>query len=181
MPIYTKNGDDGTTNTIGNERKSKSSLVFEVLGTLDELNSVLGVLASEINFSEEAKDFIHQTQSNLFKIGSLVANPNSRSMDFDWLEDQIITLEKRIDEMDDELPLLKKFILPGGSNQAAKVHLSRSVCRRLERRVVYYYENTPVNKENFVLMYINRLSDFLFTLARYINLKLNHEEKVWKG
>lgn len=180
MSIYTKNGDNGTSYIIGRRDISKSQPIFDVLGTLDELNSILGIAISEVPFSNEAEDFLLSIQKNLFRVGSLVGNSNADLDQYSWLEGEILKLENAIDETEKQLPKLTRFILPGGSQGAAKLHLARAVCRRLERRVVEFYESSEKGVSKFVLMYINRLSDFLFVLARYINLKLNYEEKTWK-
>lgn len=180
MAIYTKNGDGGNSIIIGKDRISKSNPAFEVLGTIDELNSSLGIVISDSQFSEEATDFLCGIQSNLLKLGSLISNVKI-SGSYEWLKEELESLEDKIDGMENELPKLTKFILPGGSNEASYIHLSRSICRRLERVIVSYYEDPRVDRQDFVLMYINRLSDFLFTLARYINFKLGYEEKIWKN
>lgn len=180
MTIYTKSGDNGTSFIIGKDEISKSDPTFEVFGTLDEMNSVLGFVISDSRFSSEAKNFLSDIQSNLFKIGSLIGASNLPDS-YLWLKNKTLRLEDKIDDMEEKLPDLNKFILPGGSKEASKIHMARSVCRRLERVVVSFYENQKIEKQDFVLMYINRLSDFLFCLARYINFKLDYDETTWKN
>ncbi len=179
MAVYTGTGDSGNTSLLGGVRKPKSEIVFNVLGSLDEFNATLGLLVSEVSFTNESKDFIVQIQRDLFKVGSLIANAKADNLSFNWLYSRTQVLESYIDEMEVELPELKNFILPGGSKGSAYTHLSRTICRRLERELVAYFSEELPGKE-FVLRYTNRLSDFLFTLARYLNFKDNIGDIIWK-
>ena len=178
MAIYTGRGDSGDTSLIGNIRESKASPVFDVLGMLDEFNATLGLILAEIKFTTEARDFLINTQRDLFKIGSLIANPKSTDQSFEWLEGRTTLIENYIDEMEKKLPELRNFILPGGTEGWAKVHLSRTVCRRLERDLVNYFDKNLMGKQ-YVIKFVNRLSDLLFTLARYLNFTENVEDIIW--
>jgi cob(I)alamin adenosyltransferase len=178
MSIYTRGGDAGNTSLIGDTKSPKDSPIFEVLGTLDEFNATLGILIADIAFSKEATDFLIGVQRDLFKIGSLLANPKSKKSHFMWLKKRIITIERYIDDLDKILPKLENFVLPGGSSGSAKIHLSRTVCRRLERGMVTHLKVVETGKEQ-VIPYINRLSDLLFVLARYLNFNENVEDVIW--
>lgn len=178
MAVYTGTGDSGKTSLIGNTRESKGSPVFNVLGTLDEFNATLGLALSDIEFTDEARTFLINAQRDLFNIGSLVANPKSTDKDFEWLEAKTKTLENHIDEMEAKLPKLHNFILPGGTKGSARVHFSRTVCRRLERELVVYLEGSSTGKQH-IIKFVNRLSDFLFTLARFLNFTENVEDIIW--
>jgi cob(I)alamin adenosyltransferase len=175
MKIYTKKGDAGQTHLIGNVSKSKSDPVFDALGSLDELNSFLGVVVSFVDVTKEAKEFFLKTQNSLFDIGALIANPKSQDADFEWLKDLTKEVEDHIDELTSELSPLKNFILPGGSKGSALTHYARAVCRRVERDLVKLRPGNPA------IPYINRLSDFLFTFARYNNLSEGVEDGLWKA
>lgn len=178
MAVYTGTGDSGNTSLIGNVRKSKDSPVFEVLGTMDEFNATLGVILAEIEFSKDAKDFLIGIQSDLFKVGALIANPKVKEAEFDWLGERTSTVEKYIDELEAKLPRLTNFILPGGTPGAARVHFARTVCRRLERNIVNHYDEEKIGKKH-VIRFVNRLSDLLFVLARYLNFNENVEDIIW--
>lgn len=178
MKIYTKTGDDGSTGLFGGGRIDKDDLRIEAFGTVDELNSHLGLLADWISF-EGPKAQLCLIQSNLFIIGSMLAkNPASKNA---WIPDlppnSIHQLETWIDEMDNSLPMLQNFILPGGSALSAQAHICRCVCRRGERRAVSLLKNDSSGIE--ILSYLNRLSDYLFVLSRYLNHELNSPEIPW--
>ena len=179
MKIYTKTGDKGSTSLLGGERISKADLLLDIYGTIDELNSFIGVAASKI--SKEGGIYLESIQKTLFALGSLFAsNPD------DWKKykikndysSEIETLEKEIDRMSDAMPELKNFILPNGE-VGSVIHVCRSVCRRGERNVVRYMNLNDESKSDSALKYLNRLSDYLFTLARYENFKLNIPETIW--
>ena len=178
MAIYTGRGDSGRTSLIGNAREAKNAPVFDVLGMLDEFNATLGIILSGIEFTPEARDFLINIQRTLFKIGSLIANPKTTNANLEWLEAKTALVEKYIDEMEEKLPELRNFILPGGTGGSAKVHFARTVCRRLERTLVTYFDKNPMGKD-YVIKFVNRLSDFLFTLARYLNFTENVEDIIW--
>jgi cob(I)alamin adenosyltransferase len=181
--IYTKTGDEGETSLLGGKRVSKGCVEMEVIGELDELNAALGVVLSFRAERSEAEEslylFLQSIQRDLFKIGSEIAslqtplNENIEKIG----ENKILELENKIDELWSELPELKNFILPGGSAVGAHLHLARTVCRRAERQLVAFGKNTPIRPE--LNKYLNRLSDFLFAAARWVNYKEGiNEEKV---
>ncbi|HPS11843.1 MAG TPA: cob(I)yrinic acid a,c-diamide adenosyltransferase [Prolixibacteraceae bacterium] len=167
--IYTKTGDDGTSGLIGGTRVKKYDLRLEAYGTVDELNSWIGVLLSGLS-EENIVKTLTSIQNNLFVIGSHLATDESRSdlkKHLPCCTDDIQKLETEIDRMQEELPPLKHFVLPGGSIYSGYAHVTRTVCRRAERRVVELSESIPVEKN--ILIFLNRLSDYLFVLSRYIN------------
>lgn len=183
MKIYTKTGDKGETSLLGGKRVSKSCLEMQVIGEVDELNASLGVvvaLLSKIQNEEINKigNFIQSIQRDLFKVGAELAAIQGP------LEDKIEKIDSaRVGEMEvfidqfwGQLPELKNFILPGGSLAGAELHRARTVCRRAERQLVDFSKNASVRSE--LSVYINRLSDFLFATARFINSKERVEEIV---
>lgn len=179
--IYTKTGDEGETSLLGGKRVSKSCVEMEVIGELDEFNAALGVVLSFRAEQSEAEEslylFFQSIQRDLFKIGSEIAslqtplNENIEKIG----ENKILELENKIDELWAQLPELKNFILPGGSAVGAHLHLARTVCRRAERQLVVFGKNTPIRPELY--KYLNRLSDFLFVAARWVNYKAGEIEK----
>ncbi len=177
MKIYTRKGDSGTTMLFGGTRLTKDNIRIEAYGTVDELNSFLGWLADK---EPEFADQIHRIQSTLFDLGSwLATDPSKRDKlqlpRFD--ESEITLLEQWIDQMESELPQLKSFILPGGDESASLAHVCRTVCRRAERRVVAALKDDDLPVP--AISYLNRLSDYLFVLARYILFKKGKQEKPW--
>lgn len=178
--IYTKTGDDGTTGLVGGSRVKKYDVRLEAYGTVDELNAAIGVIRS-YKLPEDVSDILVEIQNKLFNIGSRLAS-DERGEEFtkklSVTEEHISYLEKAIDEMEEELPELTHFILPGGDLAAAQCHVARTVCRRAERRILEFAENEKVQPE--ILKYINRLSDFLFVLARKLSANSGIEEKPWK-
>ncbi|CAF1091412.1 unnamed protein product [Rotaria sp. Silwood1] len=180
--IYTRKGDRGTSSLLssGTNRLSKDSLVFNVLGTIDELSSTIGIVISTCSFPSISKQ-LENIQCALFEIGSCVAAEN-RSSRFTFNNITLIKqLEEEIDKMTDELPPLRNFILPGGSSQTASyVHFSRAVCRRCERLLTKWSNNQIEEQQETVMkIYLNRLSDYLFTLGRYITFKEGHKEILY--
>jgi cob(I)alamin adenosyltransferase len=178
MSVYTKRGDKGKTSLLekNNEQKvriTKDSLIVEALGSVDELNSYLGVVYS---FSESPKlqSIIHTMQTNLLTVGSTVAGAKLK-----FTEKQTKDLEKIIDELEGKLPVLSNFVYPRGTITSANLQYARSLARRCERRVVALSKETPIKPE--ILQYLNRLSDCLFTLAREENWVSGVKEEVWKG
>ncbi len=167
MRIYTRTGDDGTTGLIGGTRVQKDDSRIEAFGTVDELNSWIGLIRSQSESSGEESILIN-IQNKLFAIGSLLATDTSIIRNFsDKLPcspDDILLLENEMDRMLDSLPVQTSFILPGGSNLVSYCHLARTVCRRAERRV--YSLSKKVDLPAELLIYLNRLSDFLFVLSR---------------
>lgn len=178
MKIYTRRGDKGKTGLLGESQVDKDSPRIEAYGTVDETNSVLGV-ASLFLASSRVKSTVKSLQSDLFVVGADLANVSSdnllRMQRSDWER-----LEAWIDDYEKDLPELRNFILPGGSPGAARLHLARTVCRRAERLVVRAMKTDPrINPE--LLIYLNRLSDLLFVLARYENKQAGGTEEIWRG
>ncbi|MGF1670062.1 MAG: cob(I)yrinic acid a,c-diamide adenosyltransferase [Balneolaceae bacterium] len=177
MKIYTKQGDAGMTSLFGGVRTSKNNPRIEAYGTIDELNSVLGIVIS-LNPTEFGKNILNQVQQMLFVVGADLATPEDKKERISRTGKQEITkLELWIDEMQERLPDLKHFILPGGSPVGAHLHLARTVCRRAERMIIGCRQNEPVS-DNLVIL-INRLSDLLFVMARYENYQSGETETPW--
>ncbi len=182
MKIYTRTGDDGTTGLFGGQRVSKSDLRVEAYGTVDELNSVLGV-ARASNPPKALDTILEDLQNELFVLGSDLATPITDKPDKAHVmrlpAGSASRLETLIDRCEEDLTPLKNFILPGGSMTAAQLHLARAVCRRAERlTVALAAQNTTMTEE--VILYLNRLSDLLFTLGRWANTLSDHPETAWK-
>ena len=177
--IYTKTGDLGETSLIGGVRVSKSHIRIESYGTVDELNSYLGLIKDQLS-EVETSDLIYEIQDRLFTIGSVLASdPEKSKMKIPDLHDtDVVVLENAIDKMNEVLPELKSFVLPGGNILASHCHVSRCICRRAERLVVLLAQNAPVPE--LIVTYLNRLSDYLFVLARYIVFKNNCIEVAWR-
>lgn len=179
MKIYTKTGDKGQTSLIGGTRVSKSHDRINAYGTVDELNSYIGLLRDqEVNFAR--KDFLKEIQDRLFTIGAtLASDPQKTSKKIpDLIDSDVTLLEQAMDQMDQQLPEMRSFILPGGHQSVSFCHLARTVCRRAERLVIALAEKEPV--EELVVTYLNRLSDYLFVLSRIMSKELNAEEIPWK-
>ena len=179
MKIYTKTGDSGTTSLFGGKRLTKDDLRVEAYGNVDELNSLLGTVLSEQPPDNIAKKLL-RIQEELFVLGTGLASPGILKVKIPRVKKPFITrLEQEIDSWDKNLPKLRNFILPGGSKVGSQLHLARSVARRAERSIAALSQNEKTNKNAQV--YINRLSDWLFVLARYVNKLEGQEEKIWKG
>lgn len=178
MKIYTKTGDKGQTALIGGTRVPKYHERIEAYGTVDELNSYVGLIFCQ-DIGKEYKMLLKEIQDRLFTIGAVLAtDPEKSRMKLpDLHESDIELLEKEMDKMNDALPPLKHFILPGGNTVVAYCHIARCVCRRAERITLQLAANTEVDKN--VLIYLNRLSDFLFMLSRKLNHDANAEENIW--
>ena len=178
MKIYTKTGDKGYTSLIGGTRVPKHHLRIESYGTVDELNSYIGLIRDQ-QLTDYDKDILKQIQDRLFTIGSsLAADPEkSRMVIPDLHTADIELLEKEMDRMNETLPELRHFILPGGSNTISYCHIARCVCRRAERLSVHLAEESTVDEK--VNIYLNRLSDYLFTLARKVGHDDNVPENQW--
>jgi cob(I)alamin adenosyltransferase len=178
MKIYTKTGDDGATSLFAGGRVRKDHPRVEAYGTVDELNALLGLVRAH-DLPAPAPDWLEGIQNDLFVIGADLATPLDAKVD--WLarldDSAAQRLESHIDRLDEDLPLLRHFILPGGTPAAAHLHVARTVCRRAERIGVTLSEAEKINPN--VLIYLNRLSDFLFTLARWVNLKMGENETKW--
>ena len=174
MKIYTRTGDDGTTGLIGGDRVRKGDARLECYGTVDELNAAIGLVTTSLDATADAAHLpaaLAQVQSELFVIGSYLATPENDPGAQKYLpamdEGMIARLEMEIDQAEAVLPPLKNFILPGGTETAARLHLARTVCRRAERLVSAFAEDRPVH--GVIVTYLNRLSDWLFVQARLAN------------
>ena len=181
MKIYTRKGDKGGTDLFGGGRVDKDHPRVDAYGDVDELNATIGVARAH-NTDARIDEILNGIQRDLFSIGALLATPDREKMQ-QHLEKAVIgdarvkELESFIDECDRDLEPLKAFILPGGSPGAAALHFSRTVCRRTERRVVGIARNTDIPAD--VIVYLNRLSDLLFTLARFANKRAGSAEQNW--
>ena len=174
MKIYTKTGDKGQTSLVGGTRVSKDNAQIEAYGTVDELNSAIGIVAGE---DTVYVDFLQYIQHKLFNIGSVLASEGNLDFELPTVsEEDILLIEKEIDRLNEGLPRLKNFILPGGNVLSAHTHLARCICRRAERRVV-----TLENDEYLIhIRFLNRLSDYLFVLSReYLRLD-GKQEVIWQ-
>jgi cob(I)alamin adenosyltransferase len=177
--IYTKTGDKGQTSLIGGTRLPKHHIRIEAYGTVDELNSHIGLLRDVIS-EEKANALLINIQDRLFTIGShLAADPEKNKMQLPPIfEEDIVALEKAIDDMDAVVPEMKSFVLPGGHVHVSYCHIARCVCRRAERAVLRLAENEKV--EEIHGKYLNRLSDYLFMLSRWLVMELKANEIPWK-
>lgn len=193
MPIYTRKGDKGETSLFGGKRVSKANLRVNAYGTVDELDSLIGLAAAEIQDSklktqkvkERLRVELQMIQSDLLEIGSMLANPTDiprhRKAEKEYLSEvvkHVGEFEREIDQMTGKMPELHNFILPGGGRLGALLHLSRTVCRRAERNIVALRNEENVRAE--ILEYFNRLSDLLFTMARFANYQEGKKETIWK-
>ena len=178
MKIYTKTGDKGETSLIGGTKVPKYHLRIEAYGTTDELNSYIGLIMCQ-SIENHHQQMLKEIQDRLFTIGSsLASDPERSKMKIpDLLTDDILLLETEIDKMNENLPELKHFILPGGNTTVSFCHLARCVCRRGERMVVHLASESLVADK--IPIYLNRLSDYLFVLARKINADANTAENIW--
>lgn len=176
MKIYTKTGDKGTTALLGGKRLSKSDQRIDAYGTVDELNAHIGMLRDqEVNRKRSAE--LIEVQDKLFVIGAMLATaPKAKVKIPKLLESDVEMLERAIDAMDKSLPVMRSFVLPGGHASVSAGHVARTVCRRAERLVVGLDAVEPL-----VIKYLNRLSDYLFTLCRLMSKELGAEEVPWKG
>ena len=177
MKIYTKKGDRGDTSLFGGDIASKADARIDAYGTVDELNSFLGYVLAQ-SLSSESRSLLISVQHDLFVIGADLATPDpdkARIASCD--ESSVEKMELAIDRMEEVLPPLKQFILPGGGKAGASLHLARTVCRRAERRVVALAKETIIGAIN--ITYLNRLSDLLFVMARYENHLSEEPETAW--
>ena len=178
MSIYTKTGDKGITSLFSGERVGKSAKIFDILGSLDEINSSLG-FSSGIKY-KRVREILVTVQNDLFYIGSLICNTKAKTAQFKEFDKKTIYLEKCIDAIDSKLPKLVNFILPSGTDDAVRSHIARAVCRRVERLLVGYIKLDKSKKFESIARYLNRLSDLLFVLSRYMNFKSKKKEIIWK-
>jgi cob(I)alamin adenosyltransferase len=179
MKIYTKTGDQGITSLLGGVRVPKSDLRIDAYGTLDELNSYVGLLRDQ-EVNKKRSELLKTIQDRLFTIGADLATVPGKDKvkKPDLHPEDVEVLEKEMDAMDAELPMLTSFILPGGHTAVSFCHLARTVCRRSERIVVELASEEPVAE--LIIQYLNRLSDFLFVLGRKMAQELEVEEVTWK-
>lgn len=179
MKIYTKTGDKGTTSLVGGTRVSKTELRIEAYGTVDELNSYIGLVRDQA-VNEKRKNILKEIQDRLFTIGSILASEPEQTKKRlpDLLESDIELLENEMDTMDHDLEPMRYFILPGGHQSVSFGHVARTVCRRAERIVLRLSEESEVN--DLVIRYLNRLSDYIFVLCRMMAKELEIEEVAWK-
>jgi len=173
MKIYTKTGDKGTTALLGGKRVSKAHLRIETYGTIDELNSFVGLVRDQ-EVNNKRKDELVEVQDRLFTIGS--ANTSVKTPHLN--EEDITFLEAKIDAMDRVLPPMRSFVLPGGHPSVSYCHVARTVCRRAERLCISLDSHEPV--EPLIIKYLNRLSDYLFVLSRQMTHELKVDETPWK-
>lgn len=175
--IYTKTGDDGTTGLFGGARLPKDHIRIEAYGTVDELNSVIGWLMSTIP-DRQIDSLLQTIQSRLFTVGSnLASQPGKDMITPDLVDEDIHLIEESIDKMQETLPPLKHFIMPGGSLSVSAAHMARTICRRAERRCVTLSHASAV--EPIIILYLNRLSDFFFVLARWLGHREGVQEIKW--
>ena len=177
MKIYTKTGDEGKTSLFDNSRVWKSDQRIMSYGAVDELNSSLGIALS-LELDSEIKDILIKLQNDLFVVGSDLANPNMSDKKIRTTNEMITFLEQKIDLLEPQLEPLTSFILPGGTLLASILHLSRTISRRAETHVIALSQNEAINKD--AAIYLNRLSDLMFTMARAINQRKNISDIVWK-
>jgi cob(I)alamin adenosyltransferase len=185
MKVYTKTGDKGTTSLFGGTRVPKDHIRIESYGTVDELNSYIGLVRDQ-DMNEHYKETLAEIQDRLFTIGAILATPQEKEVlksgelrlkNLGIVETDIELLENEIDSMESELPQMTHFVLPGGHTTVSYCHIARCVCRRAERLAVHLSHNEPV--ADIAIKYLNRLSDYLFVLARKLSHDLNAEEVKW--
>lgn len=176
--LYTRTGDSGTTSLVGGTRIAKNSVRLEAYGTVDELNSWLGMVAADPQCSPLAKSQLQALMSMMFNLGSYLATPDCADASAYGIDDATVkALEGAIDILDAEIPPMKCFVLPGGTEGAAKAHVARTVCRRAERRILDLSATTDIDPRALTL--VNRLSDYLFALARHINTQAGIGDIPW--
>ena len=185
MKVYTKTGDKGTTALFGGTRVPKDHMRIESYGTVDELNSHIGLIRDQ-DFNQHYKDVLIEIQDRLFTVGAILATPpekevlkngEKRLQNLGIAESDIELLEKEIDTMEEALPQMTHFVLPGGHTTVSYCHIARCVCRRAERLAVHLNDIEPTDER--VIKYLNRLSDYLFVLARKLSHDLNADEVQW--
>jgi cob(I)alamin adenosyltransferase len=179
MSVYTRFGDKGKTSLYAGKTVSKASIRVEAYGSIDELNSFLGIVLFKTKDKTNKKELV-KIQNDLFEIGSALANPAKNKDKFlsEYLVKRVQSFEKQIDAITQKLPELENFILPGGGSLGSSLHFARTIARRAERKIVELSQKEDVNGE--ILVYTNRLSDLLFTLARDINVREKQKEIIWK-
>lgn len=175
MKIYTRTGDKGKTSLFDGKRVLKSDKKVETYGTIDELNSAIGAASAFIKVRLINKE-LEEIQNDLLEIGSSLAV--STTLSVDQLKNRPVEFEKLIDKLTKQLPPLNQFILPGGGKGGSLLHVARTIARRAERHVVGLSKSE--NVDDIIIIYLNRLSDLLFTMARFVNYKESQREKIWK-
>jgi len=179
MKLYTKTGDEGQTGLIGGTRVSKNDVRLEAYGTVDELNSFVGMLTT-YSLKEIDREFLRTIQNHLFTVGSHLATDTSKvalNRASILSQETILSVEKEIDRLDTLLPALSSFVLPGGSQAGALSHICRTVTRRAERRLLAMNEVHPI--DNQILIFVNRLSDYFFALSRFLTIEISGKEIYW--
>ncbi len=185
MKVYTKTGDSGTTALFGGTRVSKDNIRIESYGTVDELNSYIGLIRDQ-DMNQHYKEILIEIQDRLFTVGAILATPQEKEVmkngelrlkNLGIIESDIELLEKEIDTMEDSLPQMTHFVLPGGHTTVSYCHVARCVCRRAERLAVHLSHEEPIDE--MAVKYLNRLSDYLFVLARKLTSDLKAEEVKW--
>lgn len=180
MKIYTKTGDEGETGLLGGVRVSKSHVCIEVCGELDELNSMIGLVRSG-EISADLGEILLQIQNDLFDLGGRVAGSLGETKKLPgFAQGRVDFIERNIDSLQEKIPELKQFILPDGGAEGCRLHLARAICRRAERSLVGLRKLETRCDLNLELVYLNRLSDFLFVAARYANHLAQRTETPWK-
>ena len=181
MKIYTKTGDAGTTGLFGGPRVSKDDPRIFAYGSVDELNAVIGI-ARATNLGEKLDSILNLVQHHLFSIGAELATPDPEQHDLKWNSGtHVDEMERAIDDLETSLKPLRNFILPGGSTQAAHLHLARTVCRRTEREIVNFSRDKSVSDASHIVVFLNRLSDLLFVMARFANHEKNVVDVPWES
>ncbi len=178
--IYTKTGDRGKTSLFDGTRVDKDNIRIEAYGTIDELNSVIGVVCVIGKTHKKIGSLLQTVQNDLFAIGAHLANPSGtyEKKFIAHLDSKVFLFEKAIDDMTEKLPVLTNFILPGGGLTGSHIHLARTVARRAERTIVALAQQEEV--DGSVIRYLNRLSDLLFTISRFVNFLEKKKETIWK-
>ena len=179
--VYTRRGDTGMTDLVGGVRIKKNDVRLEAYGTIDELSSHLGLLVTMMDESED-RQLVLRIQNDLFNVGTHLATDQSQTPLYDSArlpEGEVALLERAIDRINDELPGFQGFVLPGGTQAAAQCHVCRTVCRRAERRIDSLMEVAQVGPE--IVKFVNRLSDYLFVLAKKINFNTGVDEILWQN
>ncbi len=174
-PIYTKKGDKGKTSLFDGKKVWKFDRKVEAYGTIDELNSAIGAASAFIS-NRLIKQNLEKIQNDLLEIGSSLAV--SSTLPVDQLKNRPEELEKLIDQLTKQMPALSQFILPGGGKGGSLLHLARTIARRAERKIVHLRQYEKIDE--LILIYLNRLSDLLFTMARFVNYKEKQKEKIWR-
>ncbi len=178
MKIYTKTGDKGMTSLFGGKRVFKNDVRLESYGTIDELNSLIGVALNKVE-TDESKKILRKVQNDLFVLGSDLSTPEETKYKVPRVAKEMVDyLEEQIDLIDGKIPQLKTFILPGGSEGASILQFVRTVCRRAERRTVELQQLEQINET--AIVYLNRLSDLLFVLSRFENISTGTPEIEWQ-